>query len=205
MSNLPSKNPSYLSLDPTSSWHIGAFQAIAIESMTMSSRLRISSATRRGTLQDLEETFNSTGKRRIAKLELSIAAPDVPAAKLSPSSSNTAKAARNVGSLSNNGGDDEDDDSGLEAFDIDVFSKDYRMGSTPRGRARKEHVFGRAEMSRGEWSLSDDEQGNARTATATIHDRFHAGPVVQRYVTSTLDRPGAVLCHAMPYHIVPYR
>src|SRR4051794_23077848 len=76
MSNIPAKLPSYLSIDTSSPWHIGALQAIGIESMTISSRLR-TSAGGRGTLQDLEDTINSTGKRRIAKFGMSVADPNV--------------------------------------------------------------------------------------------------------------------------------
>jgi hypothetical protein len=76
MSNRPAKLPSYLLLNAASPWHIAALQIIGVESMTLSSRLR-TPVGGRGTLQDLEDTINSTGKRRIAKFEMSIADPDV--------------------------------------------------------------------------------------------------------------------------------
>jgi hypothetical protein len=167
MSNKPVKVPSYLSIDGNSPWHVGALQAIALESITMSSRLR-SSHARRGTLQDLEETFNSTGKRRNAKLELSVADPDVIAEKSMEQIAQAEKAGSTVSQRAS-----EADGEQLAEFDIDMFSKDYRIANS-RSR-RKEHVFGRAEASRGEWNLADDRDPR---------DRVADGPTVQRYVAS---------------------
>ena len=175
MSNKPIGAPSYLSMDGRSPWHVGALHAMAFESITISSRLRSS----RGTLQNLEEIFNSTGKRRTAKLELSIANSDV----LAESSSEQIAQAEKVGSTvsqrtSEAGGDQ------LTEFDIDMFTKDYRIGNS---KSRKEHVFGRAEASRGEWSLAEDRDP---------HERFADGPTMQRYVASRthLFSPHALMC-----------
>ncbi|KAF2677692.1 tubulin nucleotide-binding domain-like protein [Lentithecium fluviatile CBS 122367] len=164
MSNKPNKIPSYLSIDSSSPWHIGALQAIALESISISSRLR-SSGGGRGGLQNLEETFNSTGKRRIAKLELSIADPDV----LSEKSSEQIGQAEKTGSIISHRTSDGDGEQ-LAEFDIDFFTKDYRIGNV-RSRT-KEHVFGRAETSRGEWNLNDDRDPR---------DRLGDGPTVQRF------------------------
>lgn len=165
ISNTPAKIPSYLKYDATSPWHVAALQVVGIESMTISSRLRTTLGGR-GTLRDLEDTINSTGKRRIAKFEMSIADPNV----LSDKAADIAESMAKLGtrrSRQTSEGDDE-----LTEFDIDVFTRDYR---TATGKAKKEHVFGRAEASRGEWSLSDDGENDP-------HDRFNNGPVVQRCV-----------------------
>ncbi|KAF2641797.1 tubulin nucleotide-binding domain-like protein [Massarina eburnea CBS 473.64] len=165
MSNKPTNIPSYLSIDQNSPWHIGALQSIAVESMSISSRLR-SSNGRRGTLQDLEEAFNSTGKRRIAKLAMSIADPDV----LSEKASEKIAQAEKVGSIGSHRTSDAGEEA-LSTFDLDVFTKDYRIGTAKAGR--KEHVFGRAEMARGDWNLANGQDP---------HDRLSEGPTVQRYV-----------------------
>ncbi|KAF1942911.1 mtDNA inheritance protein dml1 [Clathrospora elynae] len=170
MSNSPAKLPGYISLDATSPWHIAALQAVGLESMTISSRLRTSLGGR-GTLRDLEDTINSTGKRRIAKLGMSIADPDV----LSDKSSDEINHAEKVGSTVSRETSEGDDD--LTNFDIDFFTRDYRAASRLRGK--KEHIFGRAEASRGDWLLSDGSERDP-------HDRFDLGPGVQRYATSTL-------------------
>ncbi|KAF2728617.1 protein DML1 [Polyplosphaeria fusca] len=168
VSNNPAKTPSYLQLDSNSPWHIGAMQALALESITIPSRLR-SSDERRGTLQDLEETINSTGKRRIAKLEMSIADPDV----LDEKSERQIAQAEKSGSMGS--GLDDKDGEQLFRFDIDVFSRDYRgVQSKP---FKKEHIFSRVESTRGDWNLAEHGRG------LEPHDRYSEGPTVQRYVT----------------------
>ena len=164
MANNPARLPSYLSLDSTSQWHVGALQSVALESMTMPSRLR-SSENRRGTLQDLEEAFNSTGKRRIAKLEMSIADPNV----LSETSSHQIDHGQKVGPQASEGDGDQ-----LSDLDFEFFSKDYRVATSARAN-KKEHIFGRAEAARGEWNVPD---GFGRGTDP--HNRFGDGPTVQR-------------------------
>ncbi|KAJ4373126.1 mtDNA inheritance, partitioning of the mitochondrial organelle [Neocucurbitaria cava] len=171
MSNSPANIPEYLSMDATSPWHIAALQAVGVESVTISSRLRTSTGGR-GTLQDIENTINSTGRRRIAKFGMSIADPDV----LSQKASDEMASAEKAGSVTSRRTSEGEDQ--LSGFDIDVFTRDYRVASRRPGR--KEHIFGRAEASRGDWTLSDDNVGR------DPHDRFDDGPVVQRYTAPIL-------------------
>jgi hypothetical protein len=166
ISNAPAKLPSYLSIDATSLWHVSAFQAIGIESMTLSSRLR-TSVGGRGKLQDLEDTINSTGKRRIAKFEMSVADPDVLSESISRDNAQVEKS----GSMTPRHASEGDDQ--LSGFDIDTFTRDYRVTSKSR---KKEHIFGRAEILRGDWNLPEDGE------THDPHDRFNRGPAVQMYV-----------------------
>jgi hypothetical protein len=169
ISKTPEKVPGYLKFDATSPWHVAALQVVGIESMTISSRLRATLGGR-GTLQDLEDNINSTGKRRVAKFEMSIADPDILSDKAMDKAESMAKAGPTISRRTN-----ERDDQ-LSEFDIDVFTRDYRSTT---GRAKKEHIFARAEASRGAWSLSDDDERDP-------HDRFDNGPAVQRYVFSVL-------------------
>jgi hypothetical protein len=136
--------------------------------MTLSSRLR-SSQGGRGSLQDLEETINPTGKRRIAKLELSIADPDVLANQTPSTIAPAEKVTSNVSRQ-----DSEDADNDLIDFDIDVFTKDYRIGA--KSQRKKEHIFGRVETYRGQWDVLSAD------GVADPHDRFNEGPALQRYV-----------------------
>ncbi|KAL5436857.1 mtDNA inheritance, partitioning of the mitochondrial organelle [Paraphaeosphaeria minitans] len=168
ISNMPIKLPSYLSLSGTSPWHVGALQAVALESMTISSRLRIA-AGGRGTLQDLEATFNSTGKRRVAKLELSIADPDV----LSEKASAHIAQAEKTGSIRSHRTSDSDEP--MTNFDIDTFTKDYRIGASRS--SKRNHIFGRAEAARGDWNLGED---------GDPHDRFGNAPALQRFAAPLL-------------------
>jgi hypothetical protein len=155
----------------------------------MSSRLRTSNG-RHGTLQDIEDTINSTGKRRIAKFEMSIADPDV----LVKESSKAIAKAEKAGSAASR--HESDSEVQLSSFDVDVFSKDYRLAS--RKVDKNEHVFARAEACRGAWNLSDDAVRDPR-------DRFGDGPGVQRYVTSfrlvRVSRSHGLDNHAINCHL----
>lgn len=166
MSNNPSKVPEYLKYEATSSWHVAALQVIGLESMTITSRLRHLKG--RGTLQDLEDTINSTGKRRIAKIEMSVADPDV----LSQKDSRDPTSVERSGSVTSPRTSSTDDD--LTNFDIDSFTRDYRLNTARRNK--REHVFGRAETSRGDWTIHDELEEH------DPHDRFNNGPSIQRYV-----------------------
>lgn len=168
VSNNPSTRPSYLAADPTSLWHVSALQVIGIESMTISSRLR-SSIGGRGTLQDLEDTINSTGKRRIAKFGFNIADSEV----LLNNAPKTEAQAEKSGSITPRHTSEADNNDKLSNFDIDVFSRNYRVNSRP---GKKEHIFGRAEISRGNWDLSEEEDAH------DPHNRFNHGPALQRWV-----------------------
>jgi hypothetical protein len=173
ISNKPTGLPSYLTMDGSSSWHIGAMQAVALESITLPSRLR-SSENGRASLGNLEEVINSTGKRRIAKLEMSVADPAVLSEEASAHITQPEKSGSTVSRQTS------DDDDQLADFDIDVFTKDYRNSSSRIGK--KEHIFGRVESSRGEWTISSIDERDP-------HDRFAEGPTVQKYVTFTASTP----------------
>ncbi|KAL1598691.1 mtDNA inheritance, partitioning of the mitochondrial organelle [Paraconiothyrium brasiliense] len=168
ISNVPISTPSYLSLSSASPWYVGALQAVALESMTISTRLR-SALGGRGTLQDIEATFNSTGKRRVAKLELSVADPDV----LSEKASAQIAQAEKAGSITSHQTSEADEQ--LTSFDIDAFTLEYRIGASCP--TKREHVFGRAEVARGDWNLIEDRDP---------HDRFGDGPALQRFATPLL-------------------
>ncbi|KAF1995724.1 tubulin nucleotide-binding domain-like protein [Amniculicola lignicola CBS 123094] len=169
MSNKPFRLPSYLTMDSTSLWHVAALQSIAVDTITMPSRLRLSDA-RQGTLQDMEETFNGTGRRRIAKVGMSIADPEV----LEEKYSNEVAQAEKSGSMTSRQTSEEDQ---LSSFDIDAFTKDFRMATS---RAKKEHVFGRVEAYRGEWNLAEESAGR------DPRDRFNEGPALQRLTVPLL-------------------
>lgn len=166
MSNRLTKVPKYVSYEAASAWHLSALHAIGVESMTMSSRLRTSHSNL-GTLQDIENIINSTGKRRIAKFEMSIADPDVLSQK---ADERLAKAAT---AQTTNARDMNEDVTKMANFDMDAFSKDYPLVSKKDNRS--EHIFARAEAYRGAWDLSERGGRDPR-------DRFGDGPAVERYV-----------------------
>lgn len=138
--------------------------------MTLSSRLR-SGSNGNGSLQELEAAVNGTGKRRIAKLEMSLADPDILSDNKKSHEDSRVVEKQKTGKMEKRE-DSEEIEGGLDEFDIDVFTQNYRVGS--RGKERKEHVFARVESSRGEWKVGSGGRDP--------RERFGAGPVVQRYV-----------------------
>jgi len=149
--------------------------------MTLSSRLRTSNG-RHGTLQDIEDTINSTGKRRIAKFEMSVADPDVLSEKTTEEMARSEK----VGSTGSRR--TSENEAQLGSFDFDAFTRDYRVASHKGGK--RNHIFARAEACRGAWSLSDDAGHNPR-------DRFRDGPGLQRYVPNVVSI-GCSSFHGLP-------
>lgn len=174
MSNIPTKLPSYLSMHADSRWHVSALQVIGIESMTILSRLRASSSGH-GTLQHLEDTINSTGKRRIAKFEMSIADPDVLSENNIKDNSPAVKAGAMVTRQDSEG------DEQLSTFDLDMFTSNYRANLNT---SKREIFFGRAEVSRGDWNFADDMEGR------DPHDGFDHGPTLQRYIPIRYENSG---------------
>jgi len=170
MSNRLTKVPNYVSYEAASAWHLSALHAIGVESMTMSSRLRTAHNSH-GTLQDIENIINSTGKRRIAKFEMSIADPEVLSQKADE------RLAKAAAAQTTNARDMNEDVTKMTSFDMDAFSKDYPLVSKKDNRS--EHIFARAEAYRGAWDLSERGGRDPR-------DRFGDGPAVERYEASLL-------------------
>lgn len=113
--------------------------------------------------------MNPTGKRRIAKLELSINEPDT--LKIT---STTATGPKKSGTPQNMDWDKRKGQQGnLTAFDIDIFTHDYRVSRIER---KTEHVFGRIETKRGAWGTSEEKP----------RSRFDDGPTVQSFDTPLL-------------------
>lgn len=139
--------------------------------MTLSSRLRTSNG-RHGTLQDIEDTINSTGKRRIAKFEMSVADPDIRSEK----TTEEMVRAQKMGSTGSRR--TSESEANLSSFDFDAFTRDYRVASHKGGK--RDHIFARAEACRGAWNLSDDAGHSPR-------DRFGDGPGLQRYVPNVVS------------------
>lgn len=63
--------PSYFTLDQSSNWHVSALFSLAVESVTLPSRLKERNGSRQ-TLEQLEYLINTNGHQNIAKLRMSI-------------------------------------------------------------------------------------------------------------------------------------
>ena len=66
--------PPYLQINQDSPWHTGALLSMALESMTLPSRMR-RIENQGATLADLEAILNSNGNQKIAQLQYSIKNP----------------------------------------------------------------------------------------------------------------------------------
>ncbi len=119
VSNKPIKLPEYLSMDRNSLWHSAALQVTGLESMTISSRLR-TSISGRNRLQDIEDTINSTGKRRIAKFEMSVADPEVLSEKWLNDGANTEKTSSMTRQKTS------ESETSPSRFDVDFFTTKVR-------------------------------------------------------------------------------
>ncbi|KHJ32198.1 putative protein dml1 protein [Erysiphe necator] len=146
---LPSKGlPSYITLERNSDWHVSALMSIAVESITLLSRLRQRNQYRE-TLDQLVCLINTNGHQNIAKLRMSIEQPsshnnDVPEiAKISEQNRND-RSLRNKKSIHNFCSKIGPN---AEIFDIDFFP--IEIGEQVNRRPmRKLQVFSQYEIHR---------------------------------------------------------
>lgn len=71
-----SKLPPYVNIDRSSQWHISALLSMAMETMTLPSRLRLSHELK--TLDALASSLNVSGNQRIASLHCSVSHQSAP-------------------------------------------------------------------------------------------------------------------------------
>ncbi|KAI9721223.1 MAG: hypothetical protein M1812_002384 [Candelaria pacifica] len=176
----PANKPSYLNIESHSPWHISALQATALESITLSSRLRALDG-KRGTFQKLEDVLNANGSQRIAKLELSVTAPTSLHFQGSSMASEDARVKQDFA-------DTREDavhsaNVCLTTLDIDLFPGN-QQNHNKRVRETRQ-TFGRAEVLRGNWPPQALEQGED-DYNARIRRRLAGLPTVDRYRTSLL-------------------
>lgn len=145
-------------------------QAIALETLTLPSRLRPTQSAR-ATLDTLEATLDNGGKRRMASLDFGAEDPAVL-----------------DGSLNGHGGKDsrmnghadehmEDEESHATQVDIDMMPSVPNFDGV-REQHSKNSVFGQIQSLRGKWkSTIEIEEVNM-----AARDRFVTGPRITRYV-----------------------
>lgn len=159
LSNIPSKRPQYLHYEASSPWHTSALQATMLESMTLPTRLRSSDAQRTSLLA-LEEVFNKTSKRKIARAAFSIG-------KVKSSNVDF-----HMNGASTNGVNTQDYSEDLPHIDdIDLFHPN--QGSTQS--MQQDHLFGRADSVRSSpTDLTDDRREPRR------NDRLGEEPSIKK-------------------------
>lgn len=193
LASLPSRLPAYLAIDGMSRWSTSALEAVAIESVTLSARLR-STQSARATFDNLETTLNGDGKRRIAATSLSAQNP----AELQAPASNANSDAR----LANGLHHDQEPQGTEEEADINMFPVLPRSSaSTGRRNVRRNHTFSRLDALRGAWRTATDiqqsnEQARNRFASTdaprvSIHQSALLFPILSSYpaLFHLADRP----------------
>lgn len=162
ISSVPASLTRYLALQASSPWHTSALQALAIESLTLPTRLRTSEHGI-STFDELEATLNDNGHRRVAGCALSVEDP-----------SHLVQTAQSGGydtrMTNGNSGDHHAEEVKL---DIDTFPSLGHLSNVNGNRlGRRTHVFSKTEILRGQWPSTDDTEAS----WADLRDRFAEGP-----------------------------
>jgi len=163
ISSVPASLPTYLALQSSSPWHTSALQALAIESLTLPTRLR-TSEDGRATFDELEATLNDNGHRRIAGCALSVDDPTHLQNEISQSGNRDTRMTNGIS-----------DDHHAEdvKLDIDAFPTLRHLSNINGNRlGRRKHTFSRTEILRGQWESAQDYEDTS----SDLCDRFAEGP-----------------------------
>ena len=200
MSIPPTKLPQYVLFDRTSQWHSSALFSVALESVTLPTRLRRS--VRKGWfLDDLEAALNVNGNQRIAQLQCSILDPeDAPLmSAISYGSTDDARSSGNDDILNK-----EDGLQFVESrFDMDFMCSNTRSTSRIATQHNvSDHVFSAIETTRTKVERAKDKEMNEDNATdARKLRRLASLPVIERFVTAKLShRVGGFLLSRLTPH-----
>lgn len=172
------KLPSYVTLDPRSQWHVSALFSTALESMTLPSRLKKS----RETLDQIANAMNVNGNQNIAKLRMSISREKEVSEDERPSRLEVRAQSRDVRIPSQNRSDNYavQDSEDPSVFDIDFFPADAIEHVRGRQAAKKAHVFGQAEIYRGEKEQQNYEANEGDEGQDRARRRAAGLPIIQR-------------------------
>ena len=199
ISDPPIQLSAYVSVDRSSQWHTAGLLSMALESVTLQSRLRATNA-RRWMLNDFEAAINVNGNQRIAKLECSVIDPELLEKRRRERGIKEASTADPrmpgrgtvTGTVTSSLLDDESGlqaakDASLKHLDMDFFAghsgqTEASVPSGPRTRVAKEsHVFGHMDCFRGDFERPSGEEGG-EAAYARKRRRIAALPLVEKSV-----------------------
>ena len=195
ISDPPIQVPAYVCMNRSSQWHTAGLLSVALESITLQSRVRATSK-RRWMLTDFEAAINVNGKQRIAKLECSVMDPQVLQGQKRERGIKEASAAdqRMPGTVTSSfsllDGLQAAKDASLRRLDMDFFagysSQTEATTSIPSGRrtkvAKGSHTFAYLDCFRGDFERPCEEDGG--DAAYTRKRRRIAGkPLVEKLVS----------------------
>ena len=189
------KLPQYVLFDRNSQWHTSALLSVALESVTLPTRLR-RGVRKRWFLDDIEAALNVNGNQRIAQLQCSILDPEdgSPVSAVSYGSTDDRAPSGNKDILG--------EEHGLR-YAESSFDMDFTCGNT-RSTSRlatqhnvSDHVFGALETTRTKVETAKDKEMVEDNATDVRKLRRLANlPVIERFVTTTMSYP----CRRVPFN-----
>ncbi len=165
----PAQLPSYVTLDARSQWHNSAILSMALESMTLPSRLKPING-QHSMLSQMEAALNTNGHQKIARLQCSITDPESARGRASSGGAATRDqrlptTGPDIANSTNMPREDmtELPNAGLPAFDMDLLPGENESYGN---KVRKAHIFGQVETLRGNPSArepqDEDKQGFVR-------------------------------------------
>ena len=172
--------PRYVQLNRDSQWHISALLSMALESMTLPTRLR-PDTQRRGLLGDIEAALNVNGNQRIAQLQCTILDPDteLPRPVNGYGSHDDRAPSNTVHAMVGEGNGD------MITSHLDMNLSTVNRGSSSYASQHdtSEHIFGAVENMRGKRQEADDQELDEDEITYARKRRRLAGwSVVERFV-----------------------
>ena len=185
----PANLPSHVTIDRNSQWHISALLSVALESMTLPSRLRAVEGMR-SSLGQIEAALNINGNQRIADLRFSVVDQESGQKMHSQAGERSGPTdpslARSNGDLTNTTDRQGQDSSheataGLTTFDINLSpSPSQDCGTRPV--AKETRVFGQVESFRGDPIQAGQEEEANHGIDARMRNRLAGLPVAERLV-----------------------
>ena len=173
--------PQYVHLNRDSQWHVSALLSMALESMTLPSRLRPDNQ-RRGLLGDIEAALNVNGNQRIAQLQCTVLEPET---ELPKSVNGYASHDDRAPSDTVHAMTEEDHVEIISPhLDMDLSTGNPGSSSYASQHDTSDHTFGAVENMRGKLQEAKNQELDEDEITYARKRRRLAGlSVVERFVT----------------------
>lgn len=163
ITSVPASLPAYVLQDSASPWHTSALEAVAIESITLPTRLRPSELSR-ATFDQLEAVLNNEGHRRLIAAAMSL---EDPAQLQRQLDENGMRDTRMTNGIT---GDSAEEDMRL---DIDFFPGIRGNNHSNVISRNRRHTFTNMEALRGPWrSATELESSDPRSGTETYQSQL---------------------------------
>ena len=172
--------PQYVHLNRDSEWQISALLSMALESMTLPSRLR-PDEQRRGLLGDIEATLNVNGNQRVAQLQCTLLDPETELPRpVNGYASHDDRAPSNTMHAMIK---EDDVETITSHLDMNLSTGNPRPLSYASQHDTSDHTFGAVENTRGKPQEATDQELDEDDITYARKRRRLAGlSVIERFV-----------------------